>query len=186
MESSVVADKRLQWRKHDSLLYNIIQQSIEFKTLDNLKDYQTCQPPWTQAKNLYTNDVQRLYHVISSVDSLEQPGMELSSFVGRMSALKNEHIFVLPKVTDSKTYLSNLDQIFMILSLIKLGTKFDNIRDQILTGFAILTFDDIFARLLHQSSITTRSRHSEASPNTSVMLAPSNLRSDSWCFRGGH
>ena len=49
--------------------------------------------------------------------------MELSSFVGRMSALKNELIFVLPKVIDSKTYLSNMDQIFMILTLIKLGKK---------------------------------------------------------------
>ena len=81
-KSSVAADKRPQWRKHDALLCNILQQSIESKTLDNLKDYQTCQPLWTQAKNLYINDVQRLYHVISSVDSLEQPGMELSSFVG--------------------------------------------------------------------------------------------------------
>ena len=53
--------------------------------------------------------------------------MELSSFVGRMSALKNELISVLPKVTDSKTYLLNMDQIFMILTLIKLGTKFGNI-----------------------------------------------------------
>ena len=47
--------------------------------------------------------------------------MELSSFVGQMFALKNELISVLPKVTDSKTYLSNMDQIFMILTLIKLG-----------------------------------------------------------------
>ena len=81
-ESSVEEDKRPQWRKHDALLCNILQQSIKPKTLDNLRDYQTFQLLWTQAKNLYTNDVQRLYRVISSVDSLEQPGMELSSFVG--------------------------------------------------------------------------------------------------------
>ena len=82
--------------------------------------------------------------------------MELSFFVGQMSALKNELIFVLPKVTDSKIYLSNMDQIFMIL-LIKLGTKFDNIQEHIFTGFAILTFDDIFAWLLCYSSTATRS-----------------------------
>ena len=81
--------------------------------------------------------------------------MELSSFVGRMPALKNELMFVLPKVIDSKTYLSNMDQIFMILTLIKLGKKFDNIRDHILTGSTILTFDDIFAQLLHHSFIAT-------------------------------
>ena len=89
--------------------------------------------------------------------------MELSSFVGRMSSLKNELISVLPKVTDSKTYLSNMDQIFMILTLIKLATEFDNIREQIFTAFAIPTFDDVFAWLLRHSSTVTWSRHSELS-----------------------
>ena len=178
-ESSVTADNCPQWRKHDALLYNILQQSIEPKTLDNFGDYQTCRPLWTQAKNLYTNDVQCLYHVISFVDSLEQPSLELSSFVERMSTLKNELISVLSKVTDSKTYLSNMDQIFMIPTLIKLGTMFDNIGDQILTGSAIPTFDDIFALLLCHSSTATRFRHSEASLDTSTMLAPSNPRGDS-------
>ena len=186
MESSVTVDKRPQWKKHDALLCNIIQQSIEPKTLNNLRDYHTCQPLWTQAKNLYTNDAQRLYRVISSIDSLEQPSMELSFFVGRMFALKNELIFVLPKVTDSKTYLSNIDQIFMILTLIKLGTELDSIWNQILTGSTISTFDDIFARLLHHSSTATRSRHYEASLDTSMMLAPSNPHGDSRSFHGDH
>ena len=44
MESSVTEDKRPQWQRHDALLCNIIQQSIEPKTLENLGDYQTCQP----------------------------------------------------------------------------------------------------------------------------------------------
>ena len=185
-ESSVDADKHLQWRKHDALLCNILQQSIELKTLENLRDYQTCQLLWTQAKNLYTNDVQFLYRVISSVDSLEQHGMELSSFVGRMSALKNELLFVLPKVTDVETYLSNMDQIFMILTLIKLGTEFYNIREQILTGSTIPTFDDIFAQLLRHSSIATWSRPSEVSNETSVMLGPSHPHGDSRSICGGY
>ena len=112
--------------------------------------------------------------------------MESSSFVGRMFALKNELISVLPKVTDSKTYLSNMDQIFMIRTLIKLGIEFNNIREQILIGSTIPNFDDIFARLLRHSSTTTQSRHSKASPDTSVMLAPSNPRGDSRSIRGGH
>ena len=98
-ESSVAEDKHPQWLKQYALLYNILQQSIETKTLDNLWDYQTCQPLWTQAKNLYTNDIQRLYHFISSIDSLKQSCMELSSFVEQMSTLKNELLSVLPKAT---------------------------------------------------------------------------------------
>ena len=112
--------------------------------------------------------------------------MELSSFVRRMSALKNELLSVLPKVTNIKTCLSNMDQIFMILTLIKLGTKFDNIQEQILTGSTILTFDDIFAWLLRHSSTATRSRLSKVSNETSVMFAPSHPCGDSRSIRGGH
>ena len=111
--------------------------------------------------------------------------MELSSFVGRMFALKNELLSILPKVTDAKTYLSNMGQIFMILTLIKLGTGFDNIREQIFIGSTIPTFDNIFARLLRHSSTATRSQPSEVSNETSVMLAPSHPRDDSWSIHGG-
>ena len=106
--------------------------------------------------------------------------MELSSFVGRMFALKNKLLSVLPNITDAKTYLSK------ILTLIKLDTEFDNIREQILTGSTILTFDDIFAWLLRDSSTTTWSRPFEVSNKTSVMLVPSHPRGDSRSIRGGH
>ena len=112
--------------------------------------------------------------------------MEFSSYVGRMSALKNELISVMPKVTNSKACLSNMDQILMILTLIKLGIEFDNIREQILTGSTIPTFNDIFTPLLRHSSTATWSRHPEASPNTSVMLALSNPRDDSRSISDGH
>ena len=67
-EISVAEDKRPKWRKLDALLCNILQQSIEPKTLDNLGDYQNGYLLWTQVKKLYTNDIQRLYWVISSID----------------------------------------------------------------------------------------------------------------------
>ena len=43
-KSSVEEDKCPPWWKHDALLCNILQQPIEPKTLNNLGDYQTCQP----------------------------------------------------------------------------------------------------------------------------------------------
>ena len=103
-----------------------------------------------------------------------------------MAALKNELLSVLPKVTDVATYLSNMDQIFMILTLIKLGIEFDNIQEKILTGSTIPTFDDIFARLLRHSSTATRSQPSEVSNETLVMLAPSHPHDDSRSIRGGY
>ena len=112
--------------------------------------------------------------------------MDLSSFVGKMSTLRNELLSVLPKVTDVETYLSNMDQNFMIVTLIKHGTEFDNIREQVLTRSTIPTFDDIFAWLICHSSTGTRSRPSEVSNETSVMLAPSHPRGNSRSIRGGY
>ena len=103
-----------------------------------------------------------------------------------MSALKNVLLYVLPKVTNAETYLSNMDQIFMIVIRIKHGTKFDNIQEQVLIGSTIPTFDDIFVLLLFHSSTATRFQPSEVSNETSVMLAPFHPRGDSWSIRGGY
>ena len=78
-------------------------------------------------KKLYTNDVQCRYRVISSIDSLEQSTMELSSCVGQMPILKNEFSSILPKPTNVETSVSKTDQVFMIHTLIKLELEFDNI-----------------------------------------------------------
>ena len=112
--------------------------------------------------------------------------MELSSFVGRMFTLKKELLSALHKVIDAKTYLSNMDQIFMILTLTKLDIQFDNIYEQILTSSAIPTFDDILARILCHSSIVTRSRCSKVPIDTSEMLSQSHPHGDSRGVYGGN
>ena len=99
---------------------------------------------------------------------------------------ENELLSILPKSTDAEIYLSNMDHIFMILTLFKLGPEFDNIREQILIGFAILTFDEIFARLLRHSSTATQTRRSKVPLDTSVMLSHSHPRGDSWSVHGGN
>ena len=52
-------------------------------------------------KKLYTNDIQCLYRVISSVANLKQLGTDISSYGGQMSALKDELISILPKSCQS-------------------------------------------------------------------------------------
>ena len=74
----------------------------------------------------------------------------------------------------------------MILTLIKLVIEFDTIREQILASSAVLTFDDIFAWLLHHSSTATQSRRSEVPIDTLVMLSQSHPRGDSQSVHGGN
>ena len=54
-------------------------------------------------KKLYTNAIQRLYRVISSIVNLEQLGMDISAYGGQMYALKDDLVSILPKCTNTDT-----------------------------------------------------------------------------------
>ena len=88
---------------------------------------------------MYTNDIQRLNRVISSIANLKQLGIDISSYGGQKSALKDELISILPKSTYIETSLSKMDRVFMIILLLNLGPDFENIQEQILTGAVIPT-----------------------------------------------
>ena len=180
--TSIPEDKRTQWKKTDALLCNILRQSIDVKTLYNIGAYKTCYTLWNQVKKLYTNDIQHLYRVISSIANLKQLSMDISSYGGRMSALKDELISILPKSTNTETSLSKMDRVFVIILLLNLEPYFENIQEQILTGAVIPNFDEALAQLLHHTSTTTQSKRSEITSDTSVMVSQSHSQSDS---RGG-
>ena len=185
-DTSIPEDKRTQWKKTYALLCNILRQSIDAKTLYNIGAYKTCYTLWNQVKKLYTNDIQRLYRVISSIANLKQLGMDISYYGGRMSAFKDELISILPKSTNTETSLSKMDRVFMIILLLNLGPDFENIREQILTRAVIPDFDEALARLLRHTSTSTQSMRSEITPDTSVMVSQSLSRGDSRGGRGSN
>ena len=78
-------------------------------------------------KKLYTNDIQHLYRVISSIANLKQLGMDISSYGGQMSVLKDELVSILPKSTNVETSQSKMNRVFMIILLLNLGPYFENI-----------------------------------------------------------
>ena len=41
-DTSIIKDKHSHWRKTDALLYNMLRQSIDTKTLYNVRAYKTC------------------------------------------------------------------------------------------------------------------------------------------------
>ena len=112
--------------------------------------------------------------------------MDISSYGRRMSALKDELISILPKSTNTETFLSKMDRVFMIIFLLNLGPDFENIREQILTGAVIPNFDEALARLLRHTSTATQSMRSEITSDTSVMVSQSLSRGDSRGGRGSN
>ena len=105
--------------------------------------------------------------------------MDISSYDGRMFALKDELISILPKSTNIETSLSKMDRVFMIILLLNLRLDFENIWEQILTGAVIPNFDEALARLLRHTSTAPQSMRSEITTDAYVMVFQSHSRSDS-------
>ncbi|RVW88573.1 hypothetical protein CK203_032969 [Vitis vinifera] len=105
-----------------------------------------------EAKGLYTNDIQRLYKVASSIVNVRQQDMDLSTYIGQIASLKEEFLTVMPLTTDVGDQRTQIDKFFMVLTLIGLRPDLETVRDQILGSSSVPSLDDVFARLLRGRS----------------------------------
>ncbi|RVX16495.1 Retrovirus-related Pol polyprotein from transposon RE1 [Vitis vinifera] len=101
-----------------------------------------------EAKGLYTNDIQRLYKVASSIVNVRQQDMDLATYIGQIASLKEEFLTVMPLTTDVGDQRIQIDKFFMVLTLIGLRPDLETVRDQILGSSSVPSLDDVFARLL--------------------------------------
>ncbi|RVX00109.1 Retrovirus-related Pol polyprotein from transposon TNT 1-94 [Vitis vinifera] len=124
-EADIPEVDRVQWRKIDAQLCSVLWQSVDPRILLHLQAYKTCFKFWTQAKGLYTNDIQRLYKVASAIVHLSQQDLDQSTYIGQIASLKEEFLTVMPLTLD------------------------------ILGSSSVPSLDDVFARLLRISSTQT-------------------------------
>ncbi|RVW82381.1 Retrovirus-related Pol polyprotein from transposon RE1 [Vitis vinifera] len=146
---------KVQLRKINAQLCSVLWQSIDPKILHHLRAYKTCFKFWNQAKGLYTNDIQRLYKVASSIVNVRQQDMDLSTYIGQIASLKEEFLTVMPLTTDVGDQRIQIDKFFMVLTLVGLRPDLETVRDQILGNSSVPFLDDVFARLLRISCTQT-------------------------------
>ncbi|RVW87925.1 Retrovirus-related Pol polyprotein from transposon RE1 [Vitis vinifera] len=173
-EADIPEVDRVQWRKIDAQLCSVLWQSVDPKILLHLRAYKTCFKFWNQAKGLYTNDIQRLYKVASSIVNVRQQDMDLSTYIGQIASLKEEFLTVMPLTTDVGDQRTQIDKFFKVLTLIGLRPDLETVRDQILGSSSIPSLDDVFARLLRISSTQTLS--SDNTSDSSVLVSQTNSR----------
>ncbi|RVW83021.1 Retrovirus-related Pol polyprotein from transposon RE1 [Vitis vinifera] len=127
-----------------------------------------------EAKGLYTNDIQRLYKVASSIVNVRQQDMDLSTYIGQIASLKEEFLIVMPLTTDVGDQRTQIDKFFMVLTLISLRPDLETVCDQILGSSSIPSLDDVFACLLRISS--TQTLPSDNTLDSSVLVSQTNSR----------
>ncbi|KAJ9697586.1 hypothetical protein PVL29_009423 [Vitis rotundifolia] len=161
-EADIPEVDRVQWRKIDVQLCSVLWQSVVPKILLHLRAYKTCFKFWNQAKGLYTNDIQHLYKVASSIVNVRHQDMDLSTYIGQIASLKEEFLTVMPLTTDIGDQRTQIDKFFM------------TVRDQILGSSSVPSLDDVFACLLRISSTQTLS--SDNTSDSSVLVSQTNSR----------
>ncbi|RVW83299.1 Retrovirus-related Pol polyprotein from transposon RE1 [Vitis vinifera] len=174
LEADIPEVDRVQWRKIDAQLCSVLWQSSDPKILLHLRASKTCFKFWNRAKGLYTNDIQRLYKVASSIVNVRQQDMDLSTYIGQIASLKEEFLTVMPLTTDVGDQRTQIDKFFMVLMLIGLCPDLETVRYQILGNSSVPSLDDMFARLLRISS--TRPLPSDNTPDSSVLVSQTNSR----------
>ncbi|RVW14408.1 Retrovirus-related Pol polyprotein from transposon RE2 [Vitis vinifera] len=152
LEADILEVDRVQWRKINAQLCSVLWQSVDPKILLHLRAYKTCFKFWNQAKGLYTNDIQRLYKVASSIVNVRQQDMDLSTYIGQIASLKEEFLTVMPLTTNVGDQQIQIDKFFMVLTLIGLRPDLETVRDQILGSSSVPSLDDVFAHLLRGRS----------------------------------
>ncbi|RVW51632.1 Retrovirus-related Pol polyprotein from transposon RE1 [Vitis vinifera] len=92
-------------------------------------------PEVDRAKGLYTNDIQRLYKVASSIVNVRKQDMDLSTYIGQIAFLKEEFLTRDASSTDVGDQRTQIDKFFMVLTLIGLHPDLETVHDQILGKF---------------------------------------------------
>ncbi|KAA8529703.1 hypothetical protein F0562_034197 [Nyssa sinensis] len=193
--SSEIDEKdKATWLKIDAQLCSLLWHSLDSKLLTLFQSCKTCYKVWTKAKNLYTNDVQRIYKVVYDIVHLQQNQQDMAGYLGQVETLRDEFNSLMPLSENIATQEKQRDKFFMVLALIGLRPDLSSVRNQILTSPTIPSLEDVFARLMRISSNTAPTGEIESSV-LAVQTKHAGLQKDkrkgskthcTYCDKDGH
>ena len=95
--------------------------------------FTSCHCLWTQAKTLYTNNIKRLYLVVSNLLNLRQ-GLTIPEFSDKMSSIKVKFNSMLPIGKSTAEELAQHDKFFIVCILAALGPDLGHVHNQLLSS----------------------------------------------------
>ncbi|KAJ9687171.1 hypothetical protein PVL29_015861 [Vitis rotundifolia] len=126
-EDAIPDVDKVQWKKIDAQLYSVLWQSVDPKIVHHLRAYKTCFKFWTQAKGLYTNDIQRFYKVVYDLIHVRQQDIDLSTYISRIASLKEKFLTLMPFTNGAEAQQIQTDKFFMVLTLIGLRLDLESV-----------------------------------------------------------
>ena len=137
--------------KINAQLCSLLWNSLDKKLLPLFRTCKTCYKVWNKAKSLYTNDIQRIYKVVSDLAHLHQDSLDMVSYLGKVEVSKDEFDSLMPITNNVDEMLKQRDRLFMVFTLTGLQPELSAVKDQILASPTIPSLDEVVARLMRIS-----------------------------------
>ncbi|RDX71853.1 hypothetical protein CR513_48740, partial [Mucuna pruriens] len=144
-----ITTKKLIWKNYRAWS----NSSVSPKLLEILRSFKTCYSFWTNAKDVFANDVQRLFDSTQKIVSLQQTNHDMVSHIAkaRASAEELKGLLVCNSVEETT---KRIDKLPMVLILQSLHPDYEHVRDQILSSEQIPFMNNLVTRLLWVPTIT--------------------------------
>ena len=178
--SDIDAKLKDEWEAADYQLVSVLWNSTEPKLMAHFRPYKTCYEVWHKAKNLYANDIQRLYESVCNLATLQMTDNDLSEYLARaQSTIDGLKLMLVDD--DLKKLLEKLDNMFMVFILHGLPKEYAAIRDQALTNTSIPTVEELIDRL---TQVSLPGDGTQTNPESSALISNSSDRSSGGRGRG--
>jgi hypothetical protein len=107
-----------RWKKVDASLCVVLWFSIDAKLQPRYQPFHTCYEVWTKAKMIFSNDVYRLYGVVSSFISLKLENTDVQSYLGKLDRLIVNFDSLMPFTDDAAKNSTQYSKFFRFLLLL--------------------------------------------------------------------
>ncbi|RDX66651.1 hypothetical protein CR513_54560, partial [Mucuna pruriens] len=147
-EAEILEENRVPWLKLD---YQY--QPVSPELLEILRSFKTCYSFWTNARDVFANDIQRLFDSTQKIVSLQQTNHDMVSHIAKAKAAAEElkGLLVCNSVEETT---KRIDKLLMVLILRSLHPDYEHVRDQILSSEQIPSMNSLVTRLLRVPTIT--------------------------------
>ena len=137
-----------RWKQIDASLCSVLWFSIDGKLQLQYQAFTTCYVVWNKAKRLYSNDVHRIYKVVSNLISIKLENHDIQTYLGKLDHLIADFDALMPITNDADKHAKQRGMFFVVLAVVGFSLEFDFALNQILFCIVVPSYDTVSEQLL--------------------------------------